>query len=100
LIKNYAPSSLTDEVQREQMLSIVEHFLSILIEVKPGKRKGAVFVWELNWCGDKAGLYLHGDNWSVDPLKAGEELSGNWEGFDLDANLDANEIDLDWLAEK
>lgn len=52
--------------------------------------------WNLNWDGDKAGLYWDaGGDWCVESLKYDTELTGQWEGFDLEQQLECNGIDLD-----
>ncbi len=52
--------------------------------------------WQLSWLGDKAGLFwTSGAGWSVEVLKPGDELTGQWEDFDLDRQLIDNDVDLD-----
>lgn len=52
--------------------------------------------WHLRWGQDKAGLFWTvGQGWGVEPLKSGDELAGQFEGFDLDEHLTANDVDLD-----
>ena len=52
--------------------------------------------WHLRWGQDKAGLYWTvGQGWVVEALKSGDELTGQWEGFDLDQHLECNDIDLE-----
>ena len=51
--------------------------------------------WRLDWGGDKAGLFWFSCNgWGIETLIPGDELTGNWEGFDLMEHLDCNGIDL------
>ena len=51
--------------------------------------------WRLDWGGDKAGLFWgSGNGWGIETLIPGNELTGNWEGFDLMEHLDCNGIDL------
>ncbi|MEG5173225.1 hypothetical protein [Microcoleus sp. B3-D7] len=51
--------------------------------------------WRLDWDGDKAGLYWTiGNGWEIASLKYEDELTGNWEGFDLMEHLDCNGIEL------
>lgn len=51
--------------------------------------------WRLDWSGDKAGLFWgSGNGWGIETLIPGNELTGNWEGFDLMEHLDCNGIDL------
>lgn len=51
--------------------------------------------WQLDWSGDKAGLFwATSDGWGIETLIPGNELTGNWEGFDLMEHLDCNGIDL------
>ena len=51
--------------------------------------------WRLDWGGDKAGLFWgSGNGWGIETLIPGNELTGNWEGFDLIEHLDCNGIDL------
>lgn len=47
---------------------------------------------------DKAGLYWTiGNGWEVASLKYDTELTGQWEGFDLEQQLECNGIDLEEL---
>lgn len=51
--------------------------------------------WRLDWGGDKAGLFWgSGNGWGIETLIPGNELTGNWKGFDLIEHLDCNGIDL------
>ncbi len=52
--------------------------------------------WQLDWHGKKAGLFWTvGAGWSIDPLRLGGKLTGQWENFDLYRQLECNGIDLD-----
>ena len=54
--------------------------------------------WRLDWNGDKAGLFWTiGNGWEVASLKYNTELTGQWEGFDLEQQLECNGIDLEEL---
>ena len=83
--------------QYQQFLIIREEFSAIGIKVgKLIKSRSDVKGWRLDWSGDKAGLFWSvGDGWDVEALISGDELNGNWEGFDLIKHLACNGIDLD-----
>lgn len=52
--------------------------------------------WHLRWGQDKAGLFwTAGQGWGIEAAKYGDELTGQWEGFDLDQHLECNGIDLE-----
>ena len=83
--------------QYRQFLIIREELESIGIKVgKLIKSRDDAKGWNLNWNGDKAGLFWSvGGDWCVESLKYDTELAGNWEGFDLMEQLECNGIDLD-----
>lgn len=85
--------------QRQQFLIIQEELTAIGIKVgKLIKSRENAKGWNLSWNGDKAGLFWNiGDGWCVESLKYDTELTGNWEGFDLEQQLECNGINLDLL---
>ena len=85
--------------QYQQFLIIREELRTIGIKVgKLIKSRDDAKGWNLSWDGNKAGLYwTTGDGWDIESLKSGGELAGNWEGFDLEQQLECNGIDLEEL---
>ena len=85
--------------QYQQFLIIREELAAIGIKVgKLIKSRSDAKGWNLSWDGNKAGLYwTTGDGWDIESLKSGGELAGNWEGFDLEQQLECNGIDLEEL---
>ena len=83
--------------QYQQFLVIRRELSAIGIKVgKLIKSRDDVKDWQLDWSGDKAGLYWTvGAGWSVEAIESGAELTGGWEDFDLIEHLDCNGIDLD-----
>jgi len=85
--------------QYQQFLIIREELSAIGIKIgKLIKSRSDVKGWRLDWHGDKAGLYWTiGNGWEVASLKYDTELTGQWEGFDLEQHLECNGIDLEEL---
>ena len=85
--------------QYQQFLIIREELSAIGIKIgKLIKSRSDVKGWRLDWNGDKAGLYWTiGNGWEVASLKYDTELTGQWEGFDLEQQLECNGIDLEEL---
>lgn len=85
--------------QYQQFLIIREALSAIGIKIgKLIKSRSDVKGWRLDWHGDKAGLYWTiGNGWEVASLKYDTELTGQWEGFDLEQHLECNGIDLEEL---
>lgn len=84
-------------VQRKQFKAIIQELGAIGIEIgKTIANKSTAKGWNLRWGNDKAGLYWTvGDGWDVEPLKSQSQLSGKFEGFDLEQFLIDNDIDLE-----
>lgn|GEM_PF-6931984 len=84
-------------VQSRQFKIIIQELTGIGIEIgKAIASRSDVKGWHLRWGQDKAGLYWAvGCGWGVEALKSGDELTGNWEGFDLDQQLECNGIAID-----
>ena len=85
--------------QYQQFLIIREELSAIGIKIgKLIKSRSDVKGWRLDWNGDKAGLFWTiGNGWEVASLKYDTELTGQWEGFDLEQQLECNGIDLEEL---
>ena len=85
--------------QYQQFLIIREELTAIGIKIgKLIKSRSDVKGWRLDWNGDKAGLFWTiGNGWEVASLKYNTELTGQWEGFDLEQQLECNGIDLEEL---
>lgn len=83
--------------QREQFKIIVQELQAVGIKVgKAIANRSDAKGWHLRWGQDKAGLFWTvGQGWGVEALKSGDELTGNWESFDLDQHLECNGVDLD-----
>lgn len=83
--------------QREQFKAIIQELTAVGIEIgKSIANKSTAKGWNLRWGKDKAGLYWTvGQGWAVEALKSGDELTGQFEGFDLDQHLECNGVDLD-----
>jgi len=81
-------------VQHKQLQVITQELEAIGIKVgKAIASRSDVKGWHLQWGSDKAGLYWAvGGGWGVEALKSGDELTGNWEGFDLDQQLECSGI--------
>lgn len=94
LADKYFPTRPAQSKQFEVIIQELE-----AIGIKVGKNFGNrsdVKGWNLCWNGDKAGLFWTvGQGWAIEGLKSGNELTGQWEGFDLDDYLTANDIDLE-----
>ena len=85
--------------QYQQFLIIREELSAIGCKIgKLIKSRSDAKGWRLDWDGDKAGLFWTvGNGWEVASLKYDTELTGQWEGFDLEQQLECNGIDLDEL---
>jgi len=83
-------------VQREQFKAIIRELTAIGIVIgKSIANRSDAKGWYLRWGQDKAGLYwTTGQGWGVQALKSGCELTGQFEGFDLDQQLECNSVDL------
>jgi len=84
-------------VQHKQLQVIIQELQAIGIKVgKPIANRSDVKGWPLRWGQDEARLFWTvGDGWAVEALKSGDKLKGQWEGFDLDQQLECNGIDID-----
>jgi hypothetical protein len=72
---------------RYKQLIQIHHELSVLkIKFLSAKQNPYIIWFPLEWNGDKsAALYLSSSEWSVAPIKYRDDndLTGEWEGFDL-----------------
>jgi hypothetical protein len=72
---------------RYKQLTQIHHELSVLkIKFLSAKQNPYIIWFPLEWNGDKsAALYLSSSEWSVAPIKYRDDndLTGEWEGFDL-----------------
>lgn len=84
-------------VQNKQLRVITQELEEIGIKLgKVIANRSDVKGWHLRWGSDKAGLFWTvGDGWGVEALKSGDELTGNWEGFDLEQQLECNGVNID-----
>lgn len=88
---------------RYKQLTQIHHELSVFnVKFLSAKQNQATCViwFPLEWNGDKsAALYLSSSEWSVAPIKYRDDndLTGEWEGFDLTEFMDMNcpEFDQD-----
>jgi hypothetical protein len=73
--------------ERYKQLTQIHHELSVLkIKFLSAKQNPYIIWFPLEWNGDKsAALYLSSSEWSVAPIKYRDDndLTGEWEGFDL-----------------
>ena len=86
-----------ERIKEYQQFVIIRKELAV-IGVRLGKlitNQDDIKGWRLDWGGDKAGLFWgSGNGWGIETLIPGNELTGNWEGFDLMEHLDCNGIDI------
>lgn len=84
-------------VQHKQLQVIILELEAIGIVVgKVIATRHSAKGWHLRWGQDKAGLFwTAGQGWGIEAAKYGDELTGQWEGFDLDQHLECNGIVLE-----
>ena len=89
-------------VQHKQLQVIIQELEEIGIKLgKVIANRCDAKGWHLRWGQDKAGLFWTvGDGWGVEALKSGDELTGNWEGFNLEQQLECNGIDIDEIDDR
>ena len=87
----------TRPAQKMQLQVIIQELEAIGIEVGTIiSGSSDIKGWNLYWNGDKAGLFWTvGQGWEIEALTPGGRLTKQWEGFDLDDHLIANDIDLE-----
>lgn len=70
----------------KQLIQIYEELSVLKIKFLSAKQNPYIIWFPLEWNGDKsAALYLSSSEWSVAPIKYRDDndLTGEWEGFDL-----------------
>ena len=84
---------------RYKQLTQIHHELAIFkIKFLSAKQNQNVTWFPLEWNGDKsAALYLSSSEWSIAPIKYRDDndLTGEWEGFDLTEFMSMNCPDFD-----
>ena len=84
---------------RYKQLTQIHHELAIFkIKFLSAKQNQNVTWFPLEWNGDKsAALYLSSSEWSITPIKYRDDndLTGEWEGFDLTEFMSMNCPDFD-----
>lgn len=104
--KTVNPTKMTTQENRDRAIfgddrqKAYEEFLVVKEEltgigVKFGElltNRSTMKCWSITWDQDEAGLYWTPNEWTVEPLKYEQKLKGNWEGFDLEAQLECNDI--------
>lgn len=86
---------------RYKQLTQIHHELSVFkIKFLSAKQNQNITWFPLEWNGDKsAALYLSSSEWSIAPIKYRDDndLTGEWEGFDLTESMSMNcpEFDQD-----
>lgn len=84
---------------RYKQLTQIYHELAIFkIKFLSAKQNQNVTWFPLEWNGDKsAALYLSSSEWSITPIKYRDDndLTGEWEGFDLTEFMSMNCPDFD-----
>lgn len=72
------------EGRYKQLIQIHDELLVLKIKFLSAKQNQNVTWFPLEWNGDKsAALYLSSSEWSIAPIKYRNDLTGEWEGFDL-----------------
>lgn len=82
----------------KQLIQIHDELLVLKIKFLSAKQNQNVTWFPLEWNGDKsAALYLSSSEWSIAPIKYRNDLTGEWEGFDLTEFMSMNcpEFDQD-----
>jgi hypothetical protein len=84
---------------RYHQFTQIHHELSVLkIKFLSAKQNQNITWFPLEWNGDKsAALYLSSSEWSVAPIKYRDDndLTGEWDGFDLTEFMSMNCPDFD-----
>jgi hypothetical protein len=86
------------EGRYKQLIQIHDELLVLKIKFLSAKQNQNVTWFPLEWNGDKsAALYLSSSEWSIAPIKYRNDLTGEWEGFDLTEFMSMNcpEFDQD-----
>jgi hypothetical protein len=88
------------EGRYKQLIQIHDELLVLKIKFLSAKQNQNVTWFPLEWNGDKsAALYLSSSEWSIAPIKYRDDndLTGEWEGFDLTEFMSMNcpEFDQD-----
>lgn len=83
-----------DQQKAYEQFTIVKNELTA-ISITVGrllKNQDSIKCWILMWDGEKAGLYWTPNEWTVESLEYGRELKGIWEDFDLESQLECNDV--------
>ena len=86
------------EGRYKQLIQIHDQLTIFKIKFLSAKQNQNVTWFPLEWNGDKsAALYLSSSEWSIAPIKYRDDndLTGEWEGFDLTEFMSMNCPDFD-----
>jgi hypothetical protein len=86
------------EGRYKQLIQIHDQLVIFKIKFLSAKQNQNVTWFPLEWNGDKsAALYLSSSEWSIAPIKYRDDndLTGEWEGFDLTEFMSMNCPDFD-----